>query len=113
MQDMRHVIWVLPCNGALPGSLPSFDLYSIQTRLWTNEGQVAVFVRGNTLCGEHVVLHRLVEVAYDLQTEGSQLSGGPPWAHRGIRIHRTLPAAVRIGPTVSHSETSLRFILDS
>jgi len=79
------MIWVLLCNGALlAGSSPSFDLASIQPQPWTNEGQVAVFVRGNTLYGEHVDLYRLVEFAYGLRTDDSQLSGGPSWAHSGI-----------------------------
>jgi uncharacterized protein (TIGR03435 family) len=62
----------------------SFEVASIKPQPWTNEGRVGVFVRGNTLTGEHVDLYRLVEFAYGLRTDGSQLSGGPGWARMGI-----------------------------
>ncbi len=62
----------------------SFDVASIKPQPWTNEGRVGVFVRGNTLTGEHVDLYRLVEFAYGLRTDDSQLSGGPGWARMGV-----------------------------
>jgi len=62
----------------------SFEVASIKPQPWTNEGRVGVFVRGNTLTGEHVDLYRLIEFAYDLRTDDSQLSGGPSWAHHGV-----------------------------
>src|SRR5580700_8665060 len=34
--------------------LESFEVASIKPQPWTNEGRVGVFVRGNTLTGEHV-----------------------------------------------------------
>ena len=63
---------------------PAFEVASIKLQPWTNEGRVGVFVRGNTLTAEHVDLYRLVEFAYGLRTDGSQLSGGPGWARMGI-----------------------------
>ena len=62
----------------------SFEVASIKPQPWTNEGRVGVFIRGNTLTGEHVDLYRLVEFAYGLRTDGAQLSGGPGWARMGI-----------------------------
>jgi uncharacterized protein (TIGR03435 family) len=41
-------------------------------------------VHGNTLTAEHADLYCLVEFAYGLRTDDSQLSGGPTWAHHGI-----------------------------
>ena len=70
--------------GQSPTPPASFEVVSIKPQPWTNEGRVGVFVRGNTLTGEHVDLYRLVEFAYDLRTDGSQLSGGPGWARMGI-----------------------------
>src|SRR5580658_1125732 len=62
----------------------TFDAVSIRPQPWTNEGAVDVYVRGNTLYGEHVDLYRLVEFAYDLPPEGYRLSGGPAWAKHGV-----------------------------
>jgi len=64
--------------------MASFEVASIKPQPWTNQGRVGVVVRGNTLAGEHVDLYRLVEFAYGLRTDGSQLSGGPGWARMGI-----------------------------
>jgi uncharacterized protein (TIGR03435 family) len=65
-------------------TLASFEVASIRPQPWTNEGRVGVFVRGNTLTAEHVDLYRLVEFAYGLRTDGSQLLGGPGWARMGV-----------------------------
>src|SRR5436305_4027048 len=80
-----------PCGGvglieiqAQAPPMASFEVASIRPQPWTNEGRVGVFVHGNTLTGEHVSLYRLVEFAYDLRTDDSQLSGGPSWARHGI-----------------------------
>jgi hypothetical protein len=64
---------------------PAFEVASIKPQPCTNEGGVGVFIRGNTLRGEHVDLYRLVEFAYGLRRDGPQVSGGPGWA----RIHRS------------------------
>jgi uncharacterized protein (TIGR03435 family) len=65
-------------------SRASFEVASIKPQPWTNEGRVGVFVRGGTLTGEHVDLYGLVEFAYALRTDDSQLSGGPAWARHGV-----------------------------
>jgi len=70
--------------GAPADPQASFEVVSIKPQPWTNEGRVGVFVRGNTLTGEHIDLYGLVEFAYGLRTDDSQLSGGPAWARRGI-----------------------------
>lgn len=62
----------------------TFDAVSIRPQPWTNEGSVDVYVRGNTLYGEHTDLYRLIDFAYDLPVEGYRLSGGPAWAKHGI-----------------------------
>jgi uncharacterized protein (TIGR03435 family) len=82
---MKIVRWVL-LSGALCGgqSLPSFEVASIRLQPWTNEGRVEVYVRGNTLYGEHVDLYQLVDFAYGLRRDNAQLSGGPEWARHGI-----------------------------
>ncbi|SPF47852.1 conserved exported hypothetical protein [Candidatus Sulfopaludibacter sp. SbA4] len=62
----------------------AFEVATIKPQPWTNQGSVGVFVRGNTLRGEHIDLYGLVEFAYGLRTDGFQLSGGPAWARHGI-----------------------------
>lgn len=62
----------------------TFDVASIKPEPWTNEGGVRVWVRGNMLTAEHADLYLLVEFAYGLRTDGSQISGGPGWAHHGL-----------------------------
>jgi len=62
----------------------TFDAVSIRPQPWTNEGAVDVYVRGNTLYGEHVDLYRLIGFAYDLPLVGDRLSGGPAWAKHGV-----------------------------
>jgi uncharacterized protein (TIGR03435 family) len=69
---------------ALAASPPAFELASIRAQPWTNEGGVFVYVRGNTLYGEHADLYSLVDFAYGLRPDDLQLSGGPAWAKRGI-----------------------------
>src|SRR5215472_4771583 len=62
----------------------TFEVASIRLQPWTNEGRVEVYVRGNTLYGEHVDLYQLVDFAYGLRRDNAQLSGGPEWARHGI-----------------------------
>jgi len=62
----------------------TFEVASIRLQPWTNEGRVEVYVRGNTLYGEHVDLYRLIDFAYGLRPDEAQLSGGPAWARHGI-----------------------------
>jgi uncharacterized protein (TIGR03435 family) len=69
---------------ALAASPPAFELASIRPQPWTNEGGVFVYVRGNTLYGEHADLYSLVDFAYGLRPDDLQLSGGPAWAKRGV-----------------------------
>ena len=71
---------VIAVAAAAQAQKPAFEVGSIKLQPWTNEGRVGVFIRGNTLTGEHVDLYRLVEFAYGLRTDGAQLSGGPGWA---------------------------------
>jgi bla regulator protein blaR1 len=59
----------------------SFEVASVKPQLWTGQGSVGVFVRGNTLTAEHVALYDLAEFAFNLRS--IQLSGGPAWADRG------------------------------
>ena len=66
------------------GAPLTFEVASIKLQPWTNEGRVGVFVRGDTLTGEHVDLYQLVEFAYGLSTDGVQVSGGPGWARMGL-----------------------------
>lgn len=61
---------------------PAFDVASVKSQKWTDNGSVGVFIRGNTLDAEHADLNTLVEFAYNLQD--FQLSGGPPWATAGM-----------------------------
>jgi uncharacterized protein (TIGR03435 family) len=70
--------------GAMAASPPAFDIASIRPQPWTNEGGVFVYVRGNTLYGEHADLYSLVDFAYGLRPDDLQLSGGPAWAKHGI-----------------------------
>jgi uncharacterized protein (TIGR03435 family) len=58
-----------------------FEVASIKPQPWTAPGSVGVFVHGNTLSAEHVVLNDLVQFAWNLRD--FQLSGGPAWAMRG------------------------------
>jgi uncharacterized protein (TIGR03435 family) len=68
-----------------PGAvLPQFELASIKPQPWTNEGAVDVYVRGNTLYGEHADLYLLVDFAYGLRTDNLQVSGGPEWSRHGV-----------------------------
>ena len=67
-----------------PQPPPAFEVASIAPEPWTNEGRVGVFLRGNTLTGEHIDLYGLIDFAYNLRTDNSQLSGGPVWARHGI-----------------------------
>jgi uncharacterized protein (TIGR03435 family) len=61
---------------------PAFEVASIKPQPWTGQrGSVGVFVRGDTLDGEHVGLNDLVAFAYNLR--GFQLTGGPAWGIRG------------------------------
>ena len=69
---------------ATAASPPAFELASIRPQPWTNEGGVFVYVRGNTLYGEHADLYSLVDFAYGLRPDDLQLSGGPAWAKRGV-----------------------------
>lgn len=83
----RRTTYLLPWAIApllIAQSLPTFDLASIKPQPWTNEGAVDVYVRGNTLYGEHADLYRLVDFAYGLRPDNLQLSGGPAWARHGI-----------------------------
>ena len=75
---------VIAVAAAAQAQKPAFEVGSIKLQPWTNEGRVGVFIRGNTLTGEHVDLYRLVEFAYGLRTDGAQLSGGPGWARMGV-----------------------------
>jgi uncharacterized protein (TIGR03435 family) len=70
--------------GAQRSSPPSFEIASIRPQPWTNEGGVDVYVRGNTLYGEHADLYRLVDFAYGLRPDDLQVSGGPAWARHGV-----------------------------
>jgi uncharacterized protein (TIGR03435 family) len=70
--------------GAMAASPPAFEVASIRPQPWTNEGGVDVYVRGNTLYGEHADLYRLVDFAYGLRPDDLQLSGGPAWAKHGV-----------------------------
>src|ERR1700728_2702454 len=65
-------------------SPPAFEIASIRPQPWTNEGGVFVYVRGNTLYGEHADLYSLVDFAYGLRPDDLQLSGGPAWAKHGV-----------------------------
>ncbi len=106
---------------APPVPLESFEVASIRPQPWTNEGRVGVFVRGNTLTGEHVSLYRLIEFAYNLRTDDSQLSGGPSWAKHGILsdvagaesslYHVTAKAADGSAPTVEQFRSMLQKLL--
>jgi uncharacterized protein (TIGR03435 family) len=69
---------------ALAASPPAFEIASIRPQPWNNEGRVDVYVRGNTLYGEHADLYRLVDFAYGLRPDDLQLSGGPAWAKHGV-----------------------------
>ena len=69
---------------AMAASPPAFEIASIRPQPWTNEGGVFVYVRGNTLYGEHADLYSLVDFAYGLRPDDLQLSGGPAWAKRGV-----------------------------
>ena len=62
-------------SGLSAADTPVFEIASIKLQPWTNEGRVGVFVRGDTLTAEHVDLYRLVEFAYNLRSDGSQVSG--------------------------------------
>jgi len=64
--------------------LATFEVASIKPQPWTNEGAVGVYVRGNTLHGDHVDLYLLVEFAYGLPPESHRVSGGPAWAKHGL-----------------------------
>jgi uncharacterized protein (TIGR03435 family) len=70
--------------GAMAASPLAFEVASIRPQPWTNEGGVDVYVRGNTLYGEHADLYRLVDFAYGLRPDDLQLSGGPAWAKHGV-----------------------------
>jgi uncharacterized protein (TIGR03435 family) len=70
--------------GLMAASLPSFEVASIRPQPWTNEGGVFVYVRGDTLYGEHADLYSLVDFAYGLRPDDLQLSGGPAWAKHGV-----------------------------
>ncbi|HVV47006.1 MAG TPA: TIGR03435 family protein [Bryobacteraceae bacterium] len=60
----------------------AFDVASVNPQKWTGTGGVGVFIRGNTLVGEHADLETLVEFAYNLK--GFQVSGGPAWIRHGM-----------------------------
>jgi bla regulator protein BlaR1 len=80
---MRLLIVILSSFAALAQAQPTFDVVSVKPQPWTGQqGSVGVFVRGNTLDGQHVSLNDLVMFAYHLR--GIQLSGGPSWAERGM-----------------------------
>jgi uncharacterized protein (TIGR03435 family) len=66
----------------------AFEVVSIKPQPWTGQGSVGVFVRGDTLDGQHISLNDLVMFAYNLR--GMQLSGGPSWAVRGELISSDL-----------------------
>ncbi|HVV44492.1 MAG TPA: TIGR03435 family protein [Bryobacteraceae bacterium] len=70
---------------ALPvaAQTPTFELASVRPQPWTNEGQVAVYVRGNTLYSEHADLYTLIDFAWNLPPDSSQVTGGPWWARHG------------------------------
>lgn len=82
------ICWVSPGDiqaQSPPGApLPEFELASIKPQPWTNEGGVDVYVRGNTLYGEHADLYRLVDFGYGLRPDNLQISGGPEWARHGV-----------------------------
>jgi len=61
---------------------PTFEVASVKLQPWSGQtGSVGVFVRNDTLDGEHTSLYDLVMFAYDLR-DAAQLSGGPGWADR-------------------------------
>jgi len=68
----------------LAAQTPAFDVASVRPQPWTNEGQVAVYVRGNTLYGEHADLCTLIDFAWNLPPDSSQVTGGPGWARHGV-----------------------------
>jgi uncharacterized protein (TIGR03435 family) len=65
-----------------------FEVASIKLQPWNGDGNVGVFVKGDTLYAEHVGLNELVEYAWNLR--GGNLSGGPGWAIRGKLVESTL-----------------------
>src|SRR6185312_9372042 len=68
----------------LAAQTPAFGVASVRPQPWTNEGQVAVYVRGNTLYGEHADLCTLIDFAWNLPPDSSQVTGGPAWARHGV-----------------------------
>src|SRR6185312_10975550 len=68
----------------LAAQAPAFEVASIRPQPWTNEGQVAVYVRGNTLYGEHADLCTLIDFAWNLPPDSSQVTGGQGWARHGV-----------------------------
>ena len=90
MRRLQGIIVLVLAGFAAVARGQSFEVASIKPQPWTNEGAVEVYVRGNTLYGEHVDLYRLVEFAYGLRPDDYQLSGGPAWGHRGVLADSTL-----------------------
>ena len=80
---MMHRLALLVATFAAFGqSPPAFDVASVKRQPWNSESgsSLGVFIRGDTLDGEHCSLYDLVSWAYNLR-EG-HLSGGPTWANR-------------------------------
>lgn len=63
------------------GQGPTFEVATVKLQPWSGQGGAGVFVRNDTLDGEHASLYDLVEFAYNLR-DSAQLSGGPGWAAR-------------------------------
>ncbi len=81
IQTMRMLMLVPLLMLSAFAQAPTFEVASVKLQPWTGQGGVGVFVRGDTLHGEHATLFDLVKFAYDLRDE-AQLSGGPEWADR-------------------------------
>jgi uncharacterized protein (TIGR03435 family) len=93
---------------------PAFEVASIKLQPWNGNGSAGVFVKGNTLDGEHVGLNDLIEFAWNLRDDN--LSGGPSWATRGKLAESTLfqviaKAAGNPPPSMDQFRQMLRTLL--